>query len=172
MTHRIFVGLQLPDHLHQQLANWRMQHADWPVRWSRAGDLHLTLVAPWEVESLQPAINAFQTLNGFFKAQTVAFDSVRFLHPTEPRMLWLEGPSNAELTDMKERLATVFERPAEEQAFRPHITLARCWPDQVRAIQDTVETVQWPISFEALVLYESKRDQFGSRYKTLATVTA
>lgn len=172
MNHRIFVGLQLPENLHTQLANWRMQHADWPVRWTRAGDLHLTMVPPWEVESIQPVINAFNTLNGFFQPQNLEFDSLRFLHPDEPRMLWVEGPTSAELTDMKQRLHTLFERPTEEQAFRPHITLARCWPEQVSLIKDTVETVRWPFQFESLVLYESKRDQFGSRYQVLATVTA
>lgn len=172
MTHRIFIGLQIPETLQQQLSSWRMQHAEWPVRWTRVGDLHLTMVPPWEVESVQTVINNFYNLNGFFKPQTVNFDHIRFLHPDEPRMLWAEGDANAELIDMKQRLHSVFERPTEEQTFRPHLTLARCWPDQVTQLKDTVETINWPIQFDALVLYESKRDHFGSRYKVLATVNA
>jgi 2'-5' RNA ligase len=172
MQHRLFVGLQLPESFHSNLATWRMQHADWPVRWTRATDLHLTMVPPWEVDSVQPVINAFYTLNGFFKQQSITFNQIHFIHPEAPKMLWVEGEPTADLTDMKQRLHSVFERPTEEQAFRPHITLARCWPDQVAAIQQTTEAIHWVVPFEALVLYESMRDHFGSRYKVLASIAA
>lgn len=169
--YRIFIGLQLPDTLHQSLADWRLHHADWPVRWTRAIDLHLTMVPPWEVESTHQALNALHSLNGFFQTQTVTFDTIHFIHPDEPRMLWVEGPSTPELVDIKQRLHSVFERPAEEQPFRPHLTIARCWADQVQAIKDHTETIAWSVACPALVLYESKRDQFGSRYKVLGSVT-
>lgn len=172
MTHRIFIGLQLPETLQQQLGAWRMDHAQWPVRWTRATDLHLTVVAPWEVESLQPVINTFHTLNGFVQPQTIPFDRIHFVPTEAPRMLWLEGDSTPELTDMKQRLHSLFEQPAEDKPFRPHLTLARCWADDVQAIKDTKEAVQWPITCGALVLYESRRDNFGSRYKVLASIAA
>ncbi len=170
--HRIFVGLKLPDTLHQTMAAWRMQHADWPVRWMRATDLHLTIVPPWEVDSVQTAVNAFYSLNGFFQPQTVRFNTIHFVPDDAPRMVWTEGQPTPELNDMKQRLHSVFAQPAEAQAFRPHITLARCWADQVQVIKQYTETVDWTTTCTALVLYESKRDQFGSRYKELAVVTA
>ncbi len=170
--HRIFVGLQLPKSFHTHLASWRMQHADWPVRWTRTTDLHLTMVPPWEVDNVQSVINSFYTLNGFFKQQTIQFNQIHFIHPEAPKMLWVEGPSTSELIDMKQRLHSVFERPTEEQAFRPHVTLARCWPDQVSSIQHTQDAVDWNVTFDSLVLYESTRDHFGSRYKLLATIAA
>ncbi len=170
--HRLFIGLQLPDSFNQTLATWRMQHVDWPVRWTRATDLHLTVIAPWEVASPQAAINAMQSLNGFFQPQTVLFDVIKFIHPDEPRMLWVEGQPSTELLDMKQRLHSVFERPNEDQAFRPHVTIARCWADQVQALKDQVETISWSTTCNALVLYESRIDHFGSRYKALATVSA
>lgn len=170
--HRIFVGLKLPDELHQTMAAWRMQHADWPVRWMRATDLHLTVIPPWDVESSQAAINSFYSLNGFFQPQTLTFDTIHFVPAEEPRMVWTEGKPTPELTDMKQRLHELFQQPAEGQAFRPHITLARCWADQVQAINGYTEAIQWTAACGALVLYESKRDQFGSRYKELAIVAA
>lgn len=172
MNHRIFIGLQLPRSFHQTLADWRMQHAEWPVRWTRSSDLHLTIVPPWEVESVASVNQTFNSLNGFFQPQTITFNSIQFLHPDAARMLWVEGSANSELLDMKQRLHTVFARPAEEQPFRPHVTLARCWPDEVTQIKTNLETVTWPVHFETLVLYESCRDQFGSRYKVLGTIAA
>ncbi|MFA6475684.1 MAG: RNA 2',3'-cyclic phosphodiesterase [Patescibacteria group bacterium] len=172
MTHRIFIGLQLPESFHKTLADWRMQHADWPVRWTKTGDLHLTLIAPWEVESVQPVINAFYTLNGFFNNQTLTFADIKFLHPDQPKMLWVEGSASPELLEMKQRLHTLLERTTEEQPFRPHVTLARCWPDEVQNYKDKTEPVNWPVTCTGLTLFESRRDQFGSRYRTLATVEA
>lgn len=170
--YRIFVGLKLPDTLQQTMAAWRMAKADWPVRWMRAIDLHLTIVPPWEVDSIQTAVNGFYSLNGFFQPQTVCFDTIHFIPDDQPRMVWTEGQPTPELQDMKQRLHSLFQQPAEAQAFRPHITLARCWADQVEQIKHHTETVQWEATCSALILYESKRDQFGSRYKELAVVNA
>jgi 2'-5' RNA ligase len=127
---RLFLAVDLPDHIRHELAE--VQSALKPstdsARWVSADSIHITLKFLGEVpEKLVEEIDT--ALAGLsWKHFTVTVRGVGFFPGNRsPRVFWagMEAPT---MQDLAEELDSRMERlgfDKEKRAFRPHITLAR-----------------------------------------------
>jgi RNA 2',3'-cyclic 3'-phosphodiesterase len=88
-------------------------------------DIHLTLVPPWNEDSLSAATETLRrTVAGF---GPLALEFLRLDYgpePKRPRLLWAECAASDGLAQLRAALLKAFGR-SENRPFRPHVTLAR-----------------------------------------------
>jgi len=122
---RIFVGLKVTPEIAQQLTRLARCLGRAPLRLLPAGDIHLTIVPPWNEASVPDAVgNLRKALEGFGRF-SLAFERLCYApEPRRPRMLWAECAPNAEIVALRNALLSAFGQESE-RPFRPHVTLAR-----------------------------------------------
>ncbi len=150
-----------------------------PIRWVAPERLHVTLrflgeVTEADVGAVRAVLRApFET-----SAFTVRVSGPGCFPPSgAPRVVWLgvgEGGDGmaAARSELDRRLASVGFAP-ETRPFRAHITLGRMkrWPARSRRDVDRAllavgpEGAGWLV--DRLTLYESRRLQYGARYRVL-----
>lgn len=124
---RLFVGLELPDTIKQQLFALKAPMVD--AKWQTPEQLHLTLcfIGNVDDEFLDPIYEALYgiTLTPF----KLAVNRLGlFGSPMHPKNLWAGVAPQAPVADLHDniaqRLAAIDLEP-QEKPFQPHITLAR-----------------------------------------------
>ena len=151
----------------------------WPVRWTRPGQLHLTVKFLGEVEAARVAeltdaigqASAGMAPLGFTLADLGAFPSMQ-----RARVLWagLEAEGALELmVDRVERGCHALGFAIEGRPFRPHVTLGRVKEHGhlPRDAGDRLAELTPAGNFlgDRLVLYHSHLGPGGPRYEPLAT---
>jgi len=128
--HRVFVAINLPQKVKNQIYNLKEKWRDLPGRFTKKGSLHLTLVFLGYLDDQQ----IFSLINRLKKVKTPeAFDLVfnKICYGPKgkkPRMIWLCGPKISELSVLRKNIENAiggnwYRRNAKE--FSPHITLMR-----------------------------------------------
>lgn len=126
---RLFVGLKVMPGIADQLAALAAPLREARARLVASGDIHLTLVPPWQETAIQVAIECLSEVAGRF-----APFSLRFLHvgygpqPRRPHLLWIDCAAGDELVALDAALMTAFGQE-QTRPFRPHVTLARLRDD-------------------------------------------
>jgi 2'-5' RNA ligase len=154
---------------------------DWPVRWVRPAQLHLTVKFLGEVEeervpplreTLEQATAGMHPL-AFELGELGAFPNL-----TRARVLWagLEAEGALELmVDRVERGCEALGFPIEGRPFRPHVTLGRL-RDGGRLPSDAVRRLEalapsGNFLADRLVLYHSRPGAGGHEHEPLATLS-
>lgn len=122
---RVFIGVKLTDEVAHELSRISLELEGPGVRLVAAGDLHLTLVAPWdEVSPSQAIARMRQAVTGC----TAVMLTIQHLgygpDPKRPRFLWADCTPSAELASLRAALLAAFGQ-TDDRPFRPHVTLAR-----------------------------------------------
>lgn len=149
------------------------------VRWVRLDALHVTVrfIGP----TLDPDVAVVERAVAAVAAAAHPFDvrvagAGAFPGPDRPRALWLGiGAGHTELGRLAEALdreLVALGRPADDRAFRPHLTLARsdgvrAGPRLARRLIDAADGffVRWRAT--SLVLFESRTGGGPARYVRL-----
>jgi 2'-5' RNA ligase len=122
---RIFIGLKMAPEIAEQLALLARTIERVPVRFVPAGDIHLTLVPPWNETSVPEAVGKLRMALEGFACFPLAFERLCYgPEPRRPRLLWVECAPNAEIAALRNALLGAFDQ-TNERPFRPHVTLAR-----------------------------------------------
>jgi 2'-5' RNA ligase len=142
---RLFIAIPLPPDVatfvERIIADLRQE--DWPVRWTDAGNAHLTLhflgdTPPEQAELLRLALRAVVPAHEAFDLRTA--DLGAFPAMKRPRVLWLGlwGPAHRlqTLRDAIGELLEGFEFELDDKPFHPHITLGRLRDTQTSRIRD------------------------------------
>jgi len=177
MIKRLFVALPISEKLQAEIAAWEKKFSQLPVRWLAGKNLHITLVAPWEeAEENIPGILEIlknyrndPALKNFPKITEIDFSKVRFgPSPFTPRLIWAEGETPAELTELKKTLGRVLNLP-DHRPFSPHLTLARFRPEEFNgfSIKELDESIDWTETFTDFVLMESRLLPDGADYRIM-----
>lgn len=169
---RCFVALAVGDAVRAQLravqASLRQRLPDGALRWTGAGQVHLTLaflgdLLPAEVARAERALEHACRRHAPFELTTAAPGV--FPSPRRPSVVWLGvGGDTVALAalqrEVRLRLAPL-GRASEERPFRPHLTLARVRSGRVREALVAAlralppfEPVAWPVERAALVASE------------------
>ena len=185
MPIRSFIAVEIPDEVHERLGRiaGKLRECGVKVRWSRPGNIHLTLKFLGDVED-----------NDIPKVCDVMAAAVEGVRPFDvriaglgafpprgaPRVVWvgITGDTEALIAlagDLDERIAeTVGIRP-ERRRFHPHLTLGRV--KTTRGAERLTEAMQalepvdlGPICIDAIALFMSKLDPKGSIYTRMAEV--
>jgi 2'-5' RNA ligase len=187
---RIFLAIALPDTVHRRLDEIQRglkaaagERAARAVRWSPAGNMHLTLKFLGEVSAAN-----VQTLTGMLRKEAVEHSrfTVRFAelgafpNPRRPRVLWVGADAPPELLRLQKAIESetrLMGYPAEERPFSPHLTLGRvsasAHADDVAAIARAIEQVPvgevGTVDVDAIHLYRSDLRPSGAVYSVLET---
>jgi 2'-5' RNA ligase len=121
----VFVGLKIMPAIAIELAQVAGELAQLPVRLVPSADIHLTLVPPWNEESIPDAISKL----GLVAAQCSAFElNIQRIgygpEPRRPRLLWADCEVSDGLVMLRTALSEAYGN-RDERPFRPHLTLAR-----------------------------------------------
>ena len=121
---RIFVGIKVAPELARQFALLAKRERV-PFRYVPAGDIHLTLVPPWNEASIPDAVAKLRQAMEGLSCFSPIFERLCYgPEPRRPRMLWAECAPNAEIIALRSALLSAFGQESE-RSFRPHVTLAR-----------------------------------------------
>ncbi len=122
---RVFVGLKLEAAIADELFRLAQGLERFDVRRISAADLHLTLVPPWNAESIPQVVEKLRRAVVNFSGFLLTFEHVGYgPEPRRPRLLWAECAASEPLAQLHGVLLRAFGS-ANERPFRPHATLAR-----------------------------------------------
>ena len=187
---RLFIAMPMPEPVQAMIAKIvdELGGNDAPVRWTAAGQSHLTLhflgeTEPAQAELLRMSFPTFASRRAAFELETGALGC--FPESGPPNVVWLGLSSGGhELTalhrDIGQALARLSFEP-EERSFRPHITLGRVRDGVDRPTADRLRSLALDPSRRARLLAEtatipvreihlvrSYLERAGARHETIA----
>jgi len=126
---RVFVGLKVAPEIASQLAPLAAGIQRSSVRPVAPGDIHLTLVPPWNETSIPDAIEKLGRVAGRFGTFSLIFQHVGYGPQLKrPRLIWADCAAGDEIAALREALLRAYGQTDERQ-FQPHVTLARIRAD-------------------------------------------
>ncbi len=192
-SQRLFLAVPLPGEVVSLVDTLiqRLQHDQWPVRWTAPGNAHITLhflgeVEPENAQLLKLALPEVVARHQRFQLRTA--DLGVFPNMKRPRVIWLGlwGPAHR-LESLRTDIASTLESLAfeiEDREFHPHITLGRVRNDRNTRVRDLPEKIRSRIEQAArtgevshehplkvpvddVLLIESHLESTGPRYEIL-----
>lgn len=171
---RLFVGIELPDALKQQLARVREEYP--AARWHEPEQLHLTLnfIGSVDEECAQRMVAALDGVGGSpfpLAVQGVGY----FGTPQRPSVIWAGLAPSAALHQLQQRLEqrlAPLGLVVEDRPYRPHITLARVRPGvPLQAfLQQHAGLSSRPFQVEHVCMFLSSGGEQGVRYQVIERV--
>ncbi len=174
MSHRLFVGIDIPDAIRETLHAF--QNGLRGARWVAVENLHLTLrfigeVARQEAEEIDRALSTIDAS----PIDITLKDAGAFGSGNRARVLWAGVVRSLELTELKSRIDGVLTQigiPPDDRKFAPHITLARFRNEPARAVDQRAAEMAPLISGQFIarhfVLFESMLGSSGAHYERAA----
>lgn len=158
---RVFIGLKVGEALTKTLHEWQNAHQDIPVRWVHPEDFHLTLITPWEADSLDDAkrlLFGMEDRTAFPLLFKQISSSGELPHPN---VLWAEAFWSKDFAELQSELKRFFPFKSDSRNPRPHITLGR-FPQKIEitpghSLSAISEEVSWKDTPLSLALFETKR---------------
>ena len=182
MKRRVFIALDLPTGLKQQIAEAIKQWRWLPIRWLPSENWHITLIPPLYLDDpiLDTLITTLRRGRGW-KPLALRFSRVSLAPPGVPaRMVWLEGATPPELPKLKKKLERIWASeptlPQPKPESRPphlHVTLARFESGELRELEAKTRMLgEVDFRFEAkeVAIMESHLTPQGATYQTLAAI--
>ncbi|MGO9008016.1 MAG: RNA 2',3'-cyclic phosphodiesterase [Beijerinckiaceae bacterium] len=122
---RVFIGVRVADEIARALAELARPLEQHGVRLVPRGDIHLTLIPPWNENQVAGAIEKLRNAVGEFRCFSLTFAHLEY-GPTlrYPRLLWVDCEANDELNNLRTALLTAYGQ-VDSRPFLPHVTLAR-----------------------------------------------
>ncbi|HSJ24975.1 MAG TPA: RNA 2',3'-cyclic phosphodiesterase [Longimicrobiales bacterium] len=178
---RVFVALNLDravrKRLHGSLEALRQR--DWPVRWTAASSLHLTLrflgdIEGNEVPRIEESLRTVAARHGPQRLELAGFGAFPSLRRAS--VLWVGVTPDPALMALQRELELAMSRLGygrEQKPFRPHVTVARLragarTPDVERDAAGYEHTDNDHV--ETMDLMRSHTDPGGARYETLLRI--
>lgn len=188
MPGRCFIAVDLPEVGRERLATaqdllreaapaWRHE------KWVDPRLLHVTMAFLGAVPdaALHDTLLALEAASSAAQPFTLRFTGARAVRSTgHATMLWATAEASFDLTQLRDALLRAARCPADERAFRPHITLARArrprriQPSAVGAagemLSDAGKGPDGTMSVRSLTVYASTLGPSGPVYESLGTL--
>lgn len=182
--HRIFIAINLADNIKNKLQSIQRKWADLPVRFTKKNSLHLTVLFIGYVNDEQMLEICRKVREIGKKHQPFEIELTKVClgpHGKAPRLIWLEGRENKNLTDLYEELGKILydEKESREnysvhaenkKTIVPHITLARIRQIEWKKMEQNPkidENVVINISVNSIEVMESNLRRSGAEYAVL-----
>jgi 2'-5' RNA ligase len=188
---RLFVALDIDDVVRSRIARFLdgVREFALDARWARAESLHVTLkfIGEKSAEDVERIKSALDTIVA--DAFEMNYRGYGFFPSARsPRVFWIgieAGPTLSALAALVDDRLASFDIPKEEQAFTPHLTLARSGssgsPRRQKAdrpnrnfqrLQEKLAALPAPefgtMTVREFFLYQSQLSPAGSKYAKLA----
>ncbi|MFH1841553.1 MAG: RNA 2',3'-cyclic phosphodiesterase [Candidatus Nealsonbacteria bacterium] len=179
MRHRVFIAINLPEKVKNNLLNFSRKWPELPVKWVRPENLHLTLeflgyVSDGQVLEILDGAREVASRQKPFSLKLV---KVCYGPPKKipPRMIWVEGEKSEELGFLKKNLENClmgFSLQKELRVFSPHITLGRVRTFEWRRIEPeerpgVKEDISLSFEVNSIEVMESQLKRRGPEYSVL-----
>ena len=133
--HRIFIAINLPEEIKNNLADYQQKYPELPSRWIKPENLHITLIfiGYTDERGLEEIKQVLRQISAKHNSFSISLTKISY-GPTgimPPRMIWAIGERSEEFLALKKDLETAIlklERISfipEKRESTPHITLAR-----------------------------------------------
>src|SRR4030042_2889619 len=136
MNHRVFIAVNLPKDIKEQLLVQQKRLRDLPARWAKEDNLHITLIflgylKDEEIVKVCEAVKevAQKTIPFSIKLNEICYGPPEKI---PPRMVWILGEKSKDLANLKDNLEKeLLGNPSLNnlktgvRLFSPHITLGR-----------------------------------------------
>lgn len=182
MKHRIFIAINLPPNIKENLTNYQNKWLELPCRWTKKENLHITLVFLGYLsdEKILEVLKITREIASKYQTFSVQLKKIIYGPPEKPiRMVWVEGESSIELNNLQKDLENAFfekiNAKIEKRAYKPHITLGRIktWafrqmePEERPEINEDID-----LSFEvhSIEVMESQLKRSGPEYTILESI--
>jgi len=182
LPRRIFLAINLPEKIKQELERYQEKWKSLPIRWIPSKNFHITLVFLGYLNNDELFEVSKATKETAFENSPFSVNLTKICYgPLEkkpPRMIWAVGERSSQFTALKteleERLLNsgkVSFRP-EKREFCPHITLGRIrqweWrrmdPEDIPQIEEEINLV-FPVN--SIEVMESQLKRGGAEYTIL-----
>ena len=178
MRHKIFIAVNLPDDIKRKLGDFQKKWLDFPARWTRKDNLHITLIFLGQLadEDLFEVCQITKEVAEKTPSFEINLKKILYAPPQKipPRMIWAEGEKSQEFSDLRKSLedALSFDSLKEERVFTPHITLARIKAWQWKEIEpeerpEIEEELNLNFSVGSIEVMESNLKRGGPQYSVL-----
>jgi RNA 2',3'-cyclic 3'-phosphodiesterase len=184
MKHRVFLAINLPQKIKDNLISQQLRWAELPCRWTRTDNLHITLtfLGGLEDDDLINLIKIVQKVAQKHAPFFIKLEKITY-GPNEraPRMVWVNGEINQYLNDLENDLDAAFkglpqdENKKDKRQYTPHITLGRLktWefnkiePEERPQVNEDIS-----LSFEArsIDIMDSNLKKGGPEYTILESI--
>jgi 2'-5' RNA ligase len=182
MLHRIFIAVNLPKNIKEELCRYQNKWPELPVKWVKKENLHITLIfiGYCKEEEILEISNIIRNTAKRYSSFLVNLKRICYGPPGKlpPRMIWAEGEKSKELALLKSSLEKALANSAktkyslENRAFFPHITLGRIRSWQWRQIEpeerpEVAEEISLSFEVDSIELMESFLKPRGPEYAVL-----
>lgn len=185
MRHRIFIAINLPNHVKKKLSALSEKWPELPARWTKEDNLHITLAFLGYVsnEEISEICKITREVAGRHSPFEVRLTRVIYGPPQKmpPRMIWVEGEKSEPFLSLWDNLekslssSDQIRYALENRAFSPHITLARIQTFNWRRIEpeerpEVNEDIDISFEVKSIEVMESMLKRGGAEYTILESV--
>ena len=177
--HRIFIAINFLPEIKKEFLFYQKKWEDLPVRWTKEDNLHLTLVFIGYVED-EGLLKILETTKEIAKNSQpffIHFQRILLGPPGRtPRMFWVEGEKNQELSVLRNNLEKELSGLKARQEFREfkvHITIGRIKILEWRQLQKKPrieEKISITVPVNSIEVMESKLKPTGPDYFVLESI--
>jgi 2'-5' RNA ligase len=122
---RVFVGLKMEPAIAQELARYAHRCERAPSRFVPVEGIHLTLVPPWDENSIADVVDKLRATSSKLAPFPLALTRLSYWpNHRRPRLLCVECTPTAELAALQSALLEVLGQ-TNDRPFKPHVTPAR-----------------------------------------------
>jgi RNA 2',3'-cyclic 3'-phosphodiesterase len=178
---RVFFGINLPIATQQALTTTRLElenfYAHYPIRWSKANNLHITLqfLAQFKTADLN---NLCRNVNSQLRPMATRFrisiEKLEFFPESKPHIIALNVEPQAQLRQLAQCIGRGIEQthyPTEKRPFKGHLTLGRIKTNSNRTafMQNKLPLEAHILTFSCneIILFHSQPSPLGSIYTPL-----
>ena len=181
MKRRIFIAIDLPPELKQDIAT-AIHRWHWlPIRWLKPENWHATVIPPVyledaEVELLVAALRVGRA----GKSVPLRFRRITLAPPgMTARMIWLEGETPPGFPGLKKRIEAIWSGERRlpplrtDPPLRLHVTLARFEPGDLRELEAKTRVlgeVEFAFEARSIAVMESRLTPSGAEYTSMASI--
>lgn len=182
--HRIFIAINLPEDIKNNLVSWQEKFSELPCRWTRKDNLHITLFFIGSVndEEILDILKITKEVAGRHTPFSINFKRICYGPPGKipPRMVWVEGEKSKELGRLQQDLENSFLNvnigKTELREYAPHLTLGRIKEWEFRKIEPEerpeVETsINLTFEINSIEIMESELKRAGPEYYVLESLS-
>jgi len=184
MKRRIFIAINLPENIRDELIKYQKKWLDLPVRWTKRENLHLTLVFIGYVNDQEIAKICQAVRETVSRKPSFSINLTKIIYgppKKKPfRMIWLEGEKNEQMAILKKDLEkslvdSEINFIQENRDFHLHLTLARIktwqWREmEPEEIPEINEDISLTFQVNSIEIMESQLRRQGPIYTILESI--
>ena len=175
MKKRVFVAIMASKSIQESVLAWRKTYYDFPFRWIKTKNLHLTLFPPWEEKNPEAISKKLQFLTNQTHSFELNFNSIEY-GPSlrKARLIWARGEDNLDLFKLQTNISDLLkdiQKTKDQKKFKPHLTIARFNSRDLKKLPKIYTKIQWKQQIDSLALVESAQIERQTEYRILAKLT-